>query len=48
MGLFKKRADPAEMVAALRSVLRECADWHGTPEVRVTWANREGMAHALA
>ena len=37
-----------EIVAALRDVLRECAEWHGTPELRVTWANREGLAQALA
>ena len=37
-----------ELVTAMKDVLAECAQWHGTPDLRVTWANREGLAKALS
>jgi uncharacterized protein YcaQ len=35
------------LLGALRDVLQECAAWHRTPEVKVTWADRPGVAEAL-
>jgi len=37
-----------ELIAELRTALRECAAWHGTPRVVVRGANVRGLAKGLA
>ena len=33
-----------ELIAELAQALQRCAQWHQTPEVAITWANRPGLA----
>lgn len=54
-GLFEVRAlhlEPgvrvsAALVAELAGALRECASWHGTPELRIVWSNPPALAAEL-
>lgn len=35
------------LIRDIAGAIRECAEWHGTPEVRVRWAERDGVAEAV-